>query len=106
MCIRDRHHEEGDVGLGGAGDHVLDEVTVTRRVDDRVVPLLGEELLGGALDGHTTLALVLLGIHEEGEGEGALAEALRLLLQLLELTLRQTLVERFDIEPFPDFSAK
>merc|ERR1719378_680036 len=35
-----RHHQERDVGLGGTRDHVLDEVAVTRRIDDGVVPLL------------------------------------------------------------------
>merc|ERR1719371_43401 len=85
-----RHHDERNVGLSRTGDHVLDEVTMTRGIDDGVVPLLGKELLRGARDGHTTLTLLLLAIHEEGEGERTLAEALRLLLQLLELTLRQT----------------
>merc|ERR1719359_1432688 len=43
-----RNHDESNVGLGGARDHVLDEVTVTRGVNDGVVPLLRVELLGGA----------------------------------------------------------
>merc|ERR1719197_2106557 len=85
-----RHHDDRNVGLSRTGDHVLDEVTVTRGIDDGVVPLLREELLRRARDGHTTLALLLLAIHEEREGERTLAKALGLLLQLLELTLRQT----------------
>jgi len=32
-------HEDGDIGLRGTGDHVLDEVTVTGGVDDREVEL-------------------------------------------------------------------
>ena len=40
-----RDHDERNVGLSRTGDHVLDEVTVTRGIDDGVVPLLGEELL-------------------------------------------------------------
>ena len=83
-------HEQRDVSLGGAGDHVLDEIAVSRGVDDGVVPLLGEELLGGARDGHAALALLLLAVHVEGEGEGRLAQALGLGLQLLHLTLRDT----------------
>jgi len=82
-----RHHQDSDIGLGGAGNHVLNKVTVARGIDDGVVVQIGEELLGGALDGHTTLALILLGVHVEGEGEGALAELLGLLLELLHLTL-------------------
>merc|ERR1719409_1769934 len=85
-----RNHDEGHVSLGSTGNHVLDEVAVARRIDDRVVPLLGVELLCGASDGHTALALLLLTIHVEGEGEGALAETLGLRLQLLELTLWQS----------------
>mmetsp|Transcript_1526 Transcript_1526/g.3113 ORF Transcript_1526/g.3113 Transcript_1526/m.3113 type:complete len:316 (-) Transcript_1526:23-970(-) len=40
--------QQGNIGLGGTGDHVLDEVTVTRGVNDGVVPPLSEELLRGA----------------------------------------------------------
>ena len=40
-----RHHDERNVGLSRTGDHVLDEVTMTRGIDDGVVPLLREELL-------------------------------------------------------------
>merc|ERR1719316_24536 len=84
------HHEDTHVSLGGAGNHVLDEVTMARGIDDGVVVVVSEELLGGALDGHTTLALVLLGVHVEGEGEGALTDALGLLLELLHVTLGDT----------------
>ena len=47
-------------------------------------------LLRRARDGHTTLTLLLLAVHVEREGERTLAETLGLLLQLLQLTLRQT----------------
>merc|ERR1711977_472102 len=82
-----RHHEDTHISLGCAGDHVLDEVTMARGINDRVVVGGGEELLGGAFDGHTTLTLILLGVHVEGKGEGALANLLSLLLQLVHLTL-------------------
>merc|ERR1719453_1066383 len=81
------HHDQGTVSLGGTCDHVLDEVTVTWGIDNGVVPLLSVELLGGAGDGHTTLTLLLLSVHVECESEGTLAQALCLLLQLLQLTL-------------------
>jgi len=80
-------HQQGHVGLGGAGDHVLDEVSVPGGVDHGVVPLVGEELLGGAGDGDTSLTLLLLTVHVEREGEGLLAQTLGLLLQLLHLSL-------------------
>merc|ERR1719197_1519625 len=66
-----RHHDQRNVGLSRTGDHVLDEVTVTRGVDDGVVPLLREELLRRARDRHTTLTLLLLAVHEEGKRERA-----------------------------------
>ena len=47
-------------------------------------------VLGGARDRDATLSLLLLSVHEKGEGERALAEALGLSFQLLQLTLRQT----------------
>lgn len=63
---------------------------MTGGINDRVVPLVCEELLGGAGDGHTTLTLLLLPVHVEGKGEGLLAQGSSLLLELLKLTLRDT----------------
>jgi len=60
---------------------------VSGRVDNRVVPTLGVELLRRARDGDTTGALLLLAIHVEGESEGRLAQSGGLLLQLLDFTL-------------------
>ncbi len=70
---------------------------MARGIDDGVVPLVGEELLGGAGDGHTTLTLLLLPVHVEGESEGGLAKVGGLLLQLLELTLGDTCEEEEDV---------
>mmetsp|Transcript_44767 Transcript_44767/g.111447 ORF Transcript_44767/g.111447 Transcript_44767/m.111447 type:complete len:494 (-) Transcript_44767:32-1513(-) len=85
-----RDHEQSHIGLRRSGDHVFDKVPVPGGIDDGVVPLLGEELLGGARDGHTALALLLLTVHVEGEGERRLAQTLGLGLELLHLTLRDT----------------
>jgi hypothetical protein len=85
-----RNHEEADISLSGTGNHVLDEISVTRGINDGVMPLVSEELLGGARDGNTTLTLLLLAIHVESEGEGLLTEGSGLFLQLLQLTLRDT----------------
>mmetsp|Transcript_16605 Transcript_16605/g.26323 ORF Transcript_16605/g.26323 Transcript_16605/m.26323 type:complete len:454 (+) Transcript_16605:173-1534(+) len=63
------HHENRYVGLRGTGNHVFDEVTVSRGVDDSVMVVGCVELLGGAGDSDTTLTLFLLLVHEEGEGE-------------------------------------
>merc|ERR1719498_982593 len=63
---------------------------MARCINDCVVPLLSVELLGGACNCDTTLALFLLTIHVEGKGKRALTQALCLLLQLLQLTLRES----------------
>ena len=47
-----RNHQDRPVHLGGAGDHVLDEVGVARTVDVGVVPLVGLVLDVGHGDGH------------------------------------------------------
>ena len=56
-------------------------------IDNGVVVLLSVELLGVALDGNTTLTLLLAGIKEVGEAERGLAHLLGLLLELGHLTL-------------------
>ncbi|GIM01896.1 hypothetical protein Vretimale_6678, partial [Volvox reticuliferus] len=85
-----RHHQQAHIGLGSARNHVLDEIAMTRGINDGVVPLSREELLGGAGNGHTTLTLLLSAVHVESEGERRLAQGRGLLLQLLQLTLRDT----------------
>jgi len=80
-------HQQGNVGLRGAGDHVLDKVTVTWGVDDGVVVGFSEEFLGGARNGDTTLSLFLLTVHVEGEGEGTLSELVGFFLQLGHFSL-------------------
>ena len=51
-AVRSRDDEDRPVHLGGAGDHVLDEVGVTRAVDVGVVTLLGLVLDVRHGDGH------------------------------------------------------
>mmetsp|Transcript_107546 Transcript_107546/g.269790 ORF Transcript_107546/g.269790 Transcript_107546/m.269790 type:complete len:456 (-) Transcript_107546:255-1622(-) len=58
-------HDERNIRLRGPSDHVLDEITMAWGINDRIVPLLSVELLGGARDGHATLAFLLLSVHVE-----------------------------------------
>ena len=51
-AVGGRNHQDRPVHLGGAGDHVLDEVGVARTVDVGVVPLVGLVLDVGHGDGH------------------------------------------------------
>ena len=103
--------EDGAVSLGGTGDHVLDEVTVARGVDDGDHVLGRLELPEGNVDRDTTLALGLqLVEHPCCSGrsvgdrarmpwmsqtgltvfEGALAELSGFLLELFDGTLVDT----------------
>ena len=79
-----RAERHSGVGLGGAGDHVLHEVTVTGSVDDGPVVLGGEELLVRDVDGDSTLALFLEAVHHVGETETGLALLSGELLVLLD----------------------
>merc|ERR1719359_757608 len=54
------------------------------------MPFLSVELFGGASNRHATLTLLLLSVHVESKSKGALAQALGLLFQLLQLTLWKT----------------
>merc|ERR1712127_267826 len=77
------HHDHGHISLGCTGDHVLDEIPVARCVNDSVVPLVSEELLGGASNGHSTLTFLLLSVHVERKCKTALTKTLSLLLEFL-----------------------
>jgi len=78
--------EDGAIGLRGTSDHVLDEVTVTRGIDDGEVVLGSLELPEGDIDGDTTLTLGLELIKNPGVLEGTLAHLGGLLLETLDHT--------------------
>ncbi|GAO48339.1 hypothetical protein G7K_2513-t1 [Saitoella complicata NRRL Y-17804] len=82
--------ENGTVSLGGTSDHVLDEITVTRGVNDGDVELGGLELPESNVDGDTTLTLSLKFVQNPGVLEGTLTELSSLLLELLNGTLVDT----------------
>lgn len=82
--------EDSTVGLGGAGNHVLDEVTVTRGIDDRAVVLGGLELPQGNVDGDTSLTLSLQLVKHPRVLEGPLVHFCGLLLEPLDHTLVNT----------------
>jgi len=85
-----RNDEDSTVGLRGTCDHVLDEVTVTRGVDDSDVVLGSLELPEGDVDRDTTLTLGLQLVEHPGVLEGALTELGGFLLELLDGTLVDT----------------
>mmetsp|Transcript_122098 Transcript_122098/g.171846 ORF Transcript_122098/g.171846 Transcript_122098/m.171846 type:complete len:237 (+) Transcript_122098:808-1518(+) len=81
------HHDQGHIGLGRTGDHVLDEVAVARGVDHGVLDLGGLELPQRDVDGDAALALGLELVKDPGVLERGLAHLGGLLLELLDGTL-------------------
>merc|ERR1711990_876029 len=80
------NHEDGGVSLGGTSDHVLDEISVARGVDDGEDTLSGLELPEGDINGDTTLTLGLEFIQNPGVLEGGLTHLLGLFLELGDST--------------------
>jgi hypothetical protein len=78
------------VGLGSTSDHVLDEVTVTRGINDGDHVLRSLELPESDINGDTTLTLGLKLVKNPSILEGTLAELSSLLLELLNGTLVDT----------------
>ena len=59
--------------LGSSSDHVLDEITMARGINDSNTVLGGFELPQGDVDGDTTLTLSLQLVQHPGILEGAFA---------------------------------
>ena len=78
------HAQHRGVCLAGPGDHVLDEVPVTGRVDDRPVVVRCEELLVCDIDGDTAFTLFLEVVHHVREPESSLATLGRFLLESID----------------------
>src|SRR5438093_2590414 len=84
-ALRRAHDEDRRVRLGCPRNHVLDEVAVARRVDDREVVLVRVKPLVRDVDRDPALPLLLDLVHDERELERLLPELLRELLEVLEL---------------------
>jgi hypothetical protein len=82
--------EDGAIGLGGTGDHVLDEISVTGGVNDGDVELVGLELPEGDIDGDTSFSLGLELVQNPSVLEGTFAHFLGFLLELLDSSLVDT----------------
>jgi len=82
--------ENGAISLGGTSNHVLDEITMSRSVNDGNVVLWSLELPEGDIDGDTALTLGLELVQDPGVLEGTLAHLGGFLLELLDGTLVDT----------------
>ena len=76
--------EQDRLGAGGAGDHVLEKLDVSRSVNEDVAALLRLEEAAGGVNGDPLCLLVLERIQQEGvlEWAGVAAAHLANLLQL------------------------
>jgi len=83
-------HEDGGIGLGGTGDHVLDEISVSWGIDDGEDSLVRLELPEGDVDGDTTFTLSLQLVQNPSVLEGSLAHLFGFLLVLLDGSLINT----------------
>ena len=84
------NHKNGDIGLGGTGDHVLDEVSVSWGIDDGEDRLGGLELPEGDIDGDTSLSLGLKLVKYPGVLERSLTHFFGFLLELSNGSLINT----------------
>ena len=80
-------NKHGHVGLGGARDHVLDKVAVSRGVNNSVKVLGGLELPEGNVNGDSALSLGLQFVKNPRILERALSKLGCLLLELLNRSL-------------------
>merc|ERR1719454_1096553 len=86
-----RNHQTCNIGLRGTGDHILDEISVSRSINDSVVIGICEEFFGCARNGYTTVTFFLLPVHVEGERERFLVLNLGFFSQFFHLSLSDTL---------------
>ena len=82
--------KDSTVSLGGTRDHVLDEVTVSRGINDSAVVLGGLELPQGNINGDTPLTLSLELVEHPRVLEGPLVHLSGFLLEPLDHTLVDT----------------
>jgi len=82
--------ENGTISLGGSSDHVLDEVTMTRGINDGEIVPRSFKLPESNIDSDTTFTFSLEFVENPGILEGTLAKFGGFLLELLNGTLVDT----------------
>ena len=66
--------EDGEIGLACAGNHVRDEVSVARSVEDGEAGGVGFEFVHGDVDGYTSVSLFCTLIEYPCKSEGSFAK--------------------------------
>ena len=83
-------NQHGTIGLRCTSDHVLDEITMSRGINDGDEELGGLEFPESNINGDTTFTFGLQLVEYPGIFEGALSHFTRFLLELLNGTLVDT----------------
>lgn len=84
------NHEDSAIGLGGSGNHVLNEISVSWGIDNGEVVLGGFEFPEGDIDGDTSFSLSLQLVQDPSVLEGTLTEFVGFLLELFDGSLIDT----------------
>lgn len=90
LSLSGRDGENSSIGLGGSSDHVLDEISVARCINDGDLVGVSLKLVQGDVDGDTTFTLILLVVQDPGVLERALSHFVGFLLVLFDGTLVDT----------------
>jgi len=90
LSLRGGDHEDGTIGLGGTGDHVLDEISMSWGINDGEVIFGGFELPKGDIDGDTSLPLRLELVHNPSVFEGGFTSFSSFLFELFNGSLVDT----------------
>ena len=85
--------KDGEVGLGGAGDHVGDEVAMTGSVENGEGCGGGFEFVHGDVDGDAAAALFASLIQDPGQCEGGFADA----VGFFSISVEGSLVNHFEV---------
>mmetsp|Transcript_465 Transcript_465/g.1328 ORF Transcript_465/g.1328 Transcript_465/m.1328 type:complete len:102 (-) Transcript_465:171-476(-) len=64
-----RNHNNSNISLRSTSNHILDEIFVSRSINDGVVVVWSVKFLGLASNGNTTFSFFLLSIHIESKSE-------------------------------------
>jgi hypothetical protein len=87
---RGGNHEEGNISLGGTGNHVLDEISMAGGINNGEVILAGFEFPEGDIDGDTSFSFSLELVQDPGVLERTLTEFVGFLLELFDGSLVNT----------------
>jgi len=90
FTLRSGNHEDGDIGLGGTGNHILDEVSMSGGIDDGENELFGFEFPEGDINGDTSFSLSFKLVQHPGVFERTFSHFVSFFLELFNCSLINT----------------